>query len=274
MPRSSRTSRVHRRRSIAAALSGLAIGVVGVAPPRFRGRRSDRAGEVPPPAATAPPGSPPRAARTPSPSSRATRACASPTFRSATHTVDVETAVPGAAGRPSRSTATCTCCRSRRCRTSRPGVSTATSSTSRLVSSTARRASVSARPSSSSSTTDVRSARPLPGASSARPRERRRRGCEADHATAASTWSALTRASGHRRSARRCRSAAASRPSTSTARCRPRSTRACRGSEPRGWEAGTPATRHRRVLDTGYGRHPPRPRGPRARRGLRRASSR
>ena len=97
MPRSSRTSARHRRRSIAAAISGLAIGVIGVSAAALPAVADPTGGGGAPPAASGP-----------SPAAAAAGGTHTVTLITGdrvrvtdlpdgTHTVDVETTVPGTA---------------------------------------------------------------------------------------------------------------------------------------------------------------------------------
>ena len=96
MPRSSRTSARHRRRSIAAAISGLAIGVVGVSAAALPAVADPTGGGGAPPAASGP--SPAAAAGGTHTVTLITGDRVRVTdLPDGTHTVDVETAVPGTA---------------------------------------------------------------------------------------------------------------------------------------------------------------------------------
>ena len=96
MPRSSRTSARHRRRSIAAAISGLAIGVVGVSAAALPAVADPTGGGGAPPVASGP--SPAAAAGGTHTVTLITGDRVRVTdLPDGTHTVDVETAVPGTA---------------------------------------------------------------------------------------------------------------------------------------------------------------------------------
>ena len=198
----SRTQRHPRRRlrSIVAATSGLAIGIAGIGAAALPAA-ADPTGEVHRPRRPAPRSRRRRRLAHRHPDHRRPRD-ASPTSPTARTPSTSRPPCPAPACRPSRSTATCTCCRSRAMPYLAAGVARPRP-LQRLAAHRVRlRRRVGRAPRrSSSSRTDgraPRSARPLPGlevqararrASAARPRP-------LDHATRPSTWSALTAASG------------------------------------------------------------------------------